>query len=53
MRWLMASLWILVLAITAGCPHAFGRGGTIDRAALKDVMESIRQNCTKEQIEQF
>lgn len=53
MRWLTASLWIGMLAMAAGCPHAFGRGGTIDRAALKDVMENIQQNCTKQQIEQY
>lgn len=31
-------LWVL-FGSTA-CPHAFGKGGTIDRAVLKDMMES-------------
>lgn len=53
MRWLMAWLWTLVLAMAAGCPHAFGRGGTVDRAVLKDVMERIHQNCTKQDIERY
>jgi hypothetical protein len=52
-RWLATLLCIWVLAMTAGCPHAFGRGGTIDRAVLKDVMERIRQNCTKAEIERY
>jgi hypothetical protein len=33
-------LWVL-LTMT-GCPHAFGKGGTIDRALLKDMMENTR-----------
>ena len=53
MRWLAVGLCTLVLAVTAGCPHAFGRGGTIDRAVHKDVMERIRQNCTKAEIERY
>lgn len=31
-------LWVL-FGSTA-CPHAFGKGGTIDRAVLKDIRES-------------
>ncbi|KFA93022.1 hypothetical protein [Archangium violaceum] len=31
-------LWVLVGG--TACPHAFGKGGTIDRAVLKDMMES-------------
>jgi hypothetical protein len=53
MRWVTACAWMLVLAMAAGCPHAFGRGGTIDRAVLKDVMERIHQNCTKQEIEKY
>lgn len=31
-------LWVLVGG--TACPHAFGKGGTIDRAVLKDMMKS-------------
>jgi hypothetical protein len=33
-------LWVLV-ACTA-CPHTYGKGGTIDRAVLKDMEEYAR-----------
>ena len=34
--------WLLLL--TTGCPHAFGRGGTIDQAALRDTIERLRKD---------
>ncbi|WNG41275.1 hypothetical protein F0U61_51975 [Archangium violaceum] len=33
-------LWLLL--VSTACPHAFGRGGTIDQAVLKDMEESAR-----------
>ena len=41
------ALW---LAGVTGCPHAFGRGGTIDRAAAKDLEERLEDypDCTPE-----
>jgi len=33
-------LWLWVLFASTACPHAFGKGGTIDRAVLKTMMES-------------
>ncbi|REG20347.1 hypothetical protein ATI61_12247 [Archangium gephyra] len=34
---------LCVLFSSTACPHAFGKGGTIDRAVLKDMEESVRQ----------
>jgi hypothetical protein len=34
-------VWVLWLAGLTGCPHAFGRGGTIDRAVAKDMEENL------------
>jgi hypothetical protein len=40
-----------VLLGAAGCPHAFGRGGTIDRAVYKDIIENLRANdCNPEKV---
>lgn len=33
-------LWVLLTS--TACPHAFGKGGTIDRAVLKDMEENAR-----------
>jgi hypothetical protein len=30
----------LLLTVETGCPHAFGRGGTIEMALRKDLSES-------------
>jgi hypothetical protein len=40
MRWKQVAsvLWLVGLA---GCPHAFGRGGTLERAAAKDTKENL------------
>lgn len=38
----MRGRWLLVLpllSVEMGCPHAFGRGGTIDMAVRKDIQE--------------
>lgn len=47
MRWKSVAcvLWLVGLV---GCPHAFGRGGTIDRAVAKDLKESLEllPKCT-------
>lgn len=37
MRWCKALLFALVLAGLLGCPHAFRKGGAIDKAAEKDL----------------
>jgi hypothetical protein len=50
MRWKYAAC-VLWLAGLTGCPHAFGRGGTIDRAVAKDMKENVgpqRRRCTEE-----
>jgi hypothetical protein len=39
MRWWLVGLCALSLAGLLGCPHAFGRGGTIELAARKDIEE--------------
>jgi hypothetical protein len=52
MRWQMAGVCALLMAGTLGCPHAFKRGGTIDRAAQKDVKESldtVERDCTDQE----
>jgi len=35
----------LLLTVETGCPHAWGRGGTIDMAVRKDINESWRDGC--------
>ena len=35
--------WMAVLMMAPGCPHAFGRGGTLDEALLKDQLEEAEQ----------
>jgi hypothetical protein len=54
MRWKTAALCALALAGTLGCPHAFGRGGTIDRATLKDLEEHLATTkCTQDQLDLY
>lgn len=37
---------MLLLAVETGCPHAFGRDGTIDMAMRKDMAEYYKnRNC--------
>jgi len=39
-------LLALLLAVETACPHAWGRRGTIDRAAERDMIEyTSRKNC--------
>ena len=35
-------LSLLLLAVMTGCPHAFGKGGTLDMALRKDMQEERR-----------
>jgi hypothetical protein len=45
-----ATAWMLVLLVGTGCPHAFGKGGTLDRAALKDVVQQLRAgDCAEDE----
>lgn len=37
-RYIPLLLWVLF--VSTACPHTFGRGGTLDRAVLKDMMEA-------------
>jgi hypothetical protein len=49
-----AGLCVLSLVGTLGCPHAFGRGGTIDRAMHKDLMAQLKDGkCTLDQINRY
>jgi hypothetical protein len=48
------SAWGCALSLigTLGCPHAFGRRGTIDRAIRQDIVERLQNGrCTPEQID--
>jgi hypothetical protein len=50
MRWKQLAC-VVGLAGLTGCPHAFGRGGTLERAVAKDVEENLDQmqsECTDE-----
>ena len=40
MRWKQVAC-VLWLGGLTGCPHAFGRGGSMDRAAAKDTKENL------------
>jgi hypothetical protein len=55
MRWKQVA-WVLWLAGLTGCPHAFGRGGTLERAVAKDVKENAAQplvRCSKQVLEEL
>jgi hypothetical protein len=43
MGWRLAVIVLLLLVLGTGCPHAWARGGTIDRALEKDIQERLRQ----------
>lgn len=54
MRWKTAWGIALLLAGSLGCPHAFGRGGTIDKAMHKDLMEQLADGpCSDADFERF
>lgn len=56
MRWMTAGLCALALVGALGCPHSFGRGGTIDTAIHRDVRESLEEDgegCTAEEYEKY
>lgn len=42
----------MLLSILAGCPHEWGRGGTIDRALEKDMRDYYQmRNCPLDEEE--
>jgi hypothetical protein len=53
-RWMTAGLCALSLVGILGCPHAFGRGGTIDSAVHQDVREGLDDDdgCTPQEYEE-
>jgi hypothetical protein len=53
MAWRLAVLLTLLLAVCMGCPHAWGRGGSIDRAMAKDIQENLQRkhSCTLSEAE--
>jgi hypothetical protein len=53
MQWRAAGMGTLVLVTSLGCPHEYGREGTVDRAVHKDVKERQRQRCSEEELELF
>lgn len=48
MRWGTIGLCVLSLVTLTGCPDDFGKGGQIDRAVFKDMMESVQETCPPE-----
>ena len=36
-----------------GCDDGFTKGGRIDRAVHKDVMESLRKTCSQDELRTF
>ncbi len=51
MHWKTAVLCALALVGTLVCPHAFGKGGTLDRATSKDMREQFgTKRCNEEQL---
>ncbi|HLM44380.1 MAG TPA: hypothetical protein VK458_10965 [Myxococcaceae bacterium] len=49
-RWLMLMLGLLLIVET-GCPHTWGRGGTIDMAVRKEMDQSLRNRCWLSTVE--
>ncbi len=43
MGWRLAVVWMLLFAFCTGCPHAWGRGGTIDQASAQDIDEMLHE----------
>lgn len=51
MRWKTAWVCALPLVGALGCPHAFGRGGTIDKAMHRDLMEQLKNGpCSQDDL---
>ena len=51
-RWCIAA-WVLVVLAGVGCPHAFGKGGTIDQAWLKDYSENASaRGCPEAELKE-
>jgi len=53
MRWLTAGLCALSLVAMTGCDDGFTKGGRIDRAVHKDVMESLRKTCSRVDVQKY
>ncbi len=53
MRWRTAGLCVLSLVMLSACPETYGRGGRMDQAAHEDTLESLRQNCSEEEIRKY
>jgi hypothetical protein len=52
MRWMTAGLCALSLVGALGCPHSFGRGGSIDKAVHKDVEQMLDdEGCTDQEYQ--
>lgn len=50
MRW--PAMWVCTVSLTLmGCPEMHRPGGLIDKAAHKDALESIPEQCTDDQRE--
>lgn len=46
-------LLVPLLVLETGCPHAWGRGGTIDEALAKDMRESLSNRGCKLEDEEW
>jgi hypothetical protein len=53
MQWRTAGTGALFLVGLLGCPHEYGREGTVDRAVHKDVMELQRKRCSTDELQKF
>jgi len=53
MRWRTTWIFALALVTLTGCPEEFGKEGRIQRAAHRDVMESLRKNCSEDEIQKY
>ncbi|WNG50782.1 hypothetical protein F0U60_46630 [Archangium minus] len=43
MGWRLTFFSTLLLAVCTGCPHAWGRRGTIEQAAAQDIDEMLHE----------
>lgn len=53
--WKQQAAWagLIALAVTHACPHSFGRGGIIDHAVYKDLMDRLRAHCNQDERDEF